>query len=219
MGILRKTEGAQAALLNAVLAAAEEYANGGNRAEPIVRRHFTAGNADRYQWPPLSPKYAKWKEGGTTQTVGGVGFLNAQQRGQLAAFMAGLTGVTGAARKAARAREVSRLRGGRPASRPTGGQALPMLVLSGRLRDAVAGGRATVRAVSASRIVIRWSGLPDYARFHEEGTPKMARRSPVEPNDEDRRAIVMAARRYLSASIGTPGQDVPGLEAGRARVL
>ncbi|MBA3588849.1 hypothetical protein [Methylibium sp.] len=42
---------------------AQEYANGRLRAKPIVDRHFTAGNQQRYGWAPLSPDYAEQKRG------------------------------------------------------------------------------------------------------------------------------------------------------------
>lgn len=222
---LRKLELAKVALANALLGAAQEYANGGNRAEPIVRRHFTAGNEQRYGWPALSATYAEWKAGGTTKTAGGVAFLNAKQTAALSAFMSGLSGVKGAAKKAARAAKVSELRGGRAASKadkgqkgPEGGAGLPMLVLTGRLRDAVAGGRASVLAVSISLVRITWTGLPEYATYHHkgDGVPK---RSPIEPNAEDKATIIAAARRILSASIGTGTGGPVSLMGGRARVV
>lgn len=225
---LRKVERAKLALVNALLGAANEYANGGNREEPIVRRHFTAGNQGRYGWPDLSPDYAEWKSGGTYKTTGGVAFLNRKQAGELAAFMQGLQGVKGAARKAARAAKVSELRQGRAASkvdprasrgqgRPPG-PGLPMLVLTGRLRDAVAGKRATVTAVSPTLVRIVWTGLPEYALFHHtgDGVPK---RSPIEPNAEDRQAVIMAARRLLSAELATGTGAPVSLMGGRARVV
>lgn len=222
---LRKLELAKVAMANALLGAAQEYANGGNRAEPIVRRHFTSGNQQRYGWPDLSPDYAEWKAGGTAKTTGGVAFLNAKQTGVLAAFMAGLSGVKGAAKKAARAAKVSELRGGRAASKPdkgqkgpAGGAGLPMLVLTGRLRDAVSGGRAAVVAVSISIVRITWTGLPEYAVYqhHGDGVPK---RSPIQPNADDRLQIIMAARRILSTSIGTGTSGPTSLMGGRARVV
>jgi hypothetical protein len=224
---LRKLELAKVALANALLGAAQEYANGGNRAEPIVRRHFTAGNEQRYGWPPLSPEYAEWKAGGTVSTVGGKAFLNAKQTGELAAFVKGLTGVKGAARKAARAQKISELRGGRAASKGDRnasvgggkrGPGLPMLVLTGRLRDAVSGGRASVVAVSVSVVRITWTGLPEYAIYHEKGDG-VPMRSPIKPNADDRIQIIMTARRILSASIVTGTGQPVSLMGGRARVI
>lgn len=225
--LLRKVDLGRAALSNAIVAAAEEYANGGNRAEPIVRQHFTAGNEGRYGWPPLSDDYAEWKSGGTTKTAGGVAFLGARQARELAGFMAGLAGIKGAARKAARAQKVAELRAGRAASRADKaasigkgqrGAGLPMLVLSGRLRDAVAGGRAMVQIIGPGRVRIRWSGLPEYATYLHDGTAKMPKRSPIEPNAQDKAQVIASAQRYLSAAIVTGRADVGGLAAGRARV-
>lgn len=224
---LRKVELAKAALANALLAGAQEYANGGNRAEPIVRRHFTAGNEGRYNWPPLSPEYAAWKAGGTEKTTGGVAFLTSKQRQDLATRMGHLSGVVGAARKRMRAKFVNEIRGGIAASKADKGASigkgvrgpgLPMLVLSGRMRDAVSGGRATVTPVTPGLVRIVWTGLPEYAKYHHEGAGKLPKRSPVEPNAQDRAAIILAAKRYLTAQLGTAARGVPGLGAGRGRL-
>ena len=230
---LRKLAAAKLALVNAVVAGCEEYANGGNRGEPIVRRHFTAGNEGRYNFPPLSPDYAVWKAGGTTKTTGGGAFLNKKQGAALNQFMAGLQGVKGAARKAARATKVAELRGGRAASKLDKGAAiggdgkggvkrgpgLPILVLTGRLRDAIAGKRAIVTIVSPSLVRIVWGGVPTYAKFHQDGTTKMPKRSPIDPNAADIAAILAAARRHLSASLVTGSGAVGGMGDGRARVI
>ena len=128
----------------------------------------------------------------------------------------------------ARAAKVAELRGGRAASKADrnasvgGGQrgpGLPMLVLTGRLRDAIAGKRAVVTIVSPTLVRITWTGVPAYAKFHHEGTPKMPKRSPITPNAEDRMAILMAARRHLSASLVTGSGAVGGMGAGRGRVV
>lgn len=188
---LRKLANARQALQNAVMAAAKEYANGGFRAAPIVRRHFTDGNAGRYGWPPLSARYAAVKAGQTKQ------------------LKKGMRAVGKAVPK---------------------GAGLPMLVRTGALRDAVAAGRAVIIARPDGSVTIRWTGLPAYARYHHTGSGRLPKRSPVEPNAEDRAEMIAAARRYLSAAIGTGaanvpapqvagGMGVPGGAAGRARVF
>jgi len=179
---LRKATAARVAMVTAVAAGVREYVASGFRAEPIVRQHFTTGNQSRYGWPPLSPGYARWKDGSTPDL----------KRGMKAA--------------------------GKVVPK---GKALPMLVLTGALRDAIASGRAVVAIISPEVVTATWTGLPEYAVYHHkgEGVPK---RSPILPNAADRQAIIMAARRYLSAAIGTGGA-VPVAAGGapvpgRARV-
>jgi len=222
---LRKLELGKAALTNALVVAAQEYANGGYRAEPIVRRHFTKGNQQRYGWPSLSRPYALWKEGGTVKVAGGVAFLSKAQRGALAAHMSALPALPPGARKGERARKISEFRGGKAASKadpaaavetpgrkPTPG--LPMLVLTGSLRDGVSSGRARVAISSPTLVVITWAGLPEYALYHQNGTGKMPKRSPVNPSKEDVADMIAAARRFLSSATGTAGAVAPGRLAG-----
>lgn len=51
--------------------AANAYANGAHGAAPIVDRHFTAGNQERYGWSPLSKAYAREKAGQTKSLKAG----------------------------------------------------------------------------------------------------------------------------------------------------
>lgn len=168
------------ALEAAVLGACREYANRGYRGEPIVRRHFTAGNRSRYEWAPLSPRYAAWKDGVTKQKKEDM----------------------------AKAKRVV-----------PKGKGLPMLVLSGAMRDAITSGRARVTRVGPGRFVIRWANDPHYTIYHHLGMGHNPKRSPVEPNAEDIQAIWAAANRYLSGFIAAGGA-VPagGAPGGKARV-
>jgi len=100
------------------------------------------------------------------------------------------------------------------------GKALPMLVLTGALRDAITAGQARVVRTGPETVTMTWDGLPDYAVYLHEGTPTMPKRSPVEPNAADRQAIIDAANRYLTQAVGTGGA-VPVTTAAvpnRARV-
>jgi len=64
--------------------------------------------------------------------------------------------------------------------------AKPILVRTGMLREAVRrSGRVTLVGRGKALVVFN---LPQHGRFHEEGTGKMPRRSPVQPNAEDRTA-------------------------------
>jgi hypothetical protein len=177
---LARIRSTKATLARAVAAACQEYANGGFRAAPIVRQHFTQGNQGRYNWAALSPRYAARKAGLTPALKNGM------------------------------------RKGGKVVPK---GKALPMLVATGTLRDAITSGRAKVVRQSVDLFVITWENSPHYAIYLHQGTPnKMPKRSPVEPNDADRRAIIEAAQRFLSASLGTAGNVPLGIFGGRARV-
>ena len=94
-----------------------------------------------------------------------------------------------------------------------------MLVLTGRLRDAISGKRARVSIVSPTLVSIVWTDVPSYGKFHHEGAGRNPKRSPIAPNAEDRAAIIAAARRHLSASLVTGSGAVAGMGDGRARVV
>jgi hypothetical protein len=99
------------------------------------------------------------------------------------------------------------------------GRALPMLVLSGRLRDAITSGRATISKTGPETFIIVWPNDPPYAIYLHRGTPKMPKRSPVEPNAADQKQIIDAANRALSIALGTGGSvAVGGAPGARARV-
>lgn len=98
------------------------------------------------------------------------------------------------------------------------GKGLPFLVLTGALRAAVTAGKATV-ARRGDFIRITWTGLPEYAVYLHEGTPRMPARSPVAFNAADRTRILNTARRFLSAFTGTGGAvPVGGAPGAQARV-
>lgn len=100
------------------------------------------------------------------------------------------------------------------------GKGLPMLVLTGALKDAITSGRAKIVKTGPGRYSIRWANDPHYATYLHKGTPKMPKRSPVEPNAADMAAIWAAANRYLSGWIATGGA-VPqgGAPGAKARVV
>ncbi len=223
---LDRIKSTKTALRNAVIAACEEYANGGFRAEPIVYGHFTAGNQGRYSWPPLSPGYAAWKAGGTMKVAGGVGFLNKAGRKALAAFKAKIDTrrdmdpkvqkKINAEVNAKVQKEAMKLRGFRRGSKKDGGQkgGLPMLVLTGKLRDNITAGRAVIRQVGPESFTITWANIPKYAIYHHtgDGVPK---RSPIAPNEADRKAFLDAATRHLRAAMGMLGTVPAGGPPGR----
>lgn len=99
------------------------------------------------------------------------------------------------------------------------GKGLPMLVLTGAMRDAIArGGRAVVTRVSWDKFVIFWPDVPEYATYHHRGTPKMPKRSPVEMSAADKAEVIDAANRYLSLALAAGGAVPLGQFGNQARV-
>lgn len=179
---IRKMEAVALAMKTAAIAGAEAYANGlGNgtvRKRPIVAAHFTAGNQGRYGWAALSHEYFLRKQGDVKhRTIGG----NVQ--------------VHGATRV-----KIDK----RAESTETIAPNAPMLVLTGKLRQAVTERRHPV-SVSGDMATVTFSNLPEYAQYLEDGTSKMPRRSPVHPNEDDREQVVAVMRRHLDAALGTQG--------------
>ncbi len=192
---LKVLEAAKAAMTEALRRAVDEYANGGNRAKPIVDEHFTAGNNQRYGWAPLSQAYAKQK---------------AKQAGALRKGM----------KEAGRV--VSKLDPNVPFQSSTGtmtgmgtGSNLPTLVRSGALRESVNSRQhkvevnATVGTVTVVFLVL------DYGKYHHTGTGKLPKRSPVEPGARDIEQIRNATNRHLSALVGrratvSVSTEIPG---------
>ncbi len=195
---LKRIRNANAALAGALMAACQEYANGGFRGRPIVAQHFTAGNAGRYGWDPLSQAYAARKAGQAPSLR-----KEMKARGAVVAKMD--------------PKVPFRSRTGILTGEGSGAN-LPMLVRTGKTRDAITSGSATVKQVGRESFVITWPNQPPYAIFLHTGTPKMPKRSPVEPNDQDRTAIIAAANRHLSLALGKGGSVALGQFGDRARV-
>lgn len=82
------------------------------------------------------------------------------------------------------------------------GANLPMLVLTGTLRQAVV--QPTLHRITQSgdTATIIFSGLPDYAAYLHDGTPKMPRRSPVKPGPNDRKQMIEHVQRLIKAATG-----------------
>lgn len=183
---------------------AEAYADGGGRARPIVDRHFTAGNAARYGWAPLSREYALAKAkgagvSGKRKTPGTVKLSSGRRvKVDPAVPFASSTG---------------ELRG------IGSGANLPMLVRSGDLRESILSPTLHKIAMSGDSAVITWFGQPKYAAYHHRGLGRNPLRSPVAPNEEDRRAVSEAMEKWLRAKTGTGGKGpVSGL-GGKPRFV
>lgn len=191
-----------AALRSAAKAGAEAYANGIAGQKPIVDQHFTAGNQSRYGWAALSRAYFLSKQAGLKgKTKNGVFQPGGGKTGSRLDKNAGFQSSTGTMMGIG------------------SGTNKPMLVNSGDLRAAVSSGGHAVTS-NGDSVTIRFTGLPDYALYLNEGTDRMPQRSPVEPNELDRIEIVNAMRRHVDASMGTGGKvAVPrGTVPGKARM-
>jgi hypothetical protein len=251
-----KLEAVARALSQLAQVGAEAYANGGHRAEPIVVRHFTPGNAARYGWAPLSPSYAARKAAGLVHSAGGYHYLNPHQKAQVDLiraihdrarkrdFKAGkddnaerraeLKDFASAQAKADKKHveeAIGRYTQGRRGSKlhTTEAQSplvfgasargaesnLPMLVLTGKLREAVLSRQHPIK-VEGNVAYIEFQ-VPQYAHYLQDGTDKMPRRSPVDPNEEDAAAVRAEMQKYLDAQLRTGGRvpvsqtSVPGM--------
>lgn len=99
-----------------------------------IKSHFESGNAERFGWPPLSPKYQRRKQ------------------------------------------------------REHGSK--PMLVATGKLRNAVVG-RGKVQA-SGNMIRITWRSLPKYAKYVDVDRPYLY------PDQHDMKKIDKSAQEYIN---------------------
>ncbi len=180
--IQKKFARCRKAVLDATKAGAEEYANGAYRARPLVDAHFTAGNQQRYGWAPLSTEYFRWKQGLIPKRAIKAGRFRGSKLDPNAEHQTVNEHTTGIGH----------------------GTNLPMLVLSGDLRKAV-GSRTHSVAAAGDQVVVTFRGLPKYAEYHQTGTGKMPKRSPVDPNAEDRALVLAAMRRFLDRAFGSSG--------------
>lgn len=186
--VVADVESAERAVFAALRAGLQEYANGGGRAQPIVDRHFTAGNQQRYGWAPLSREYflAKQKSlrgnvrGGSFQPGGGRRGSKLDKAAEFQSSTGELVGIGTGKNK-------------------------PMLVNSGATREAVTSktARIDIGADGSGSMIFT---VPDYAVHLHTGTAKMPKRSPVEPNDADIAAIQDAIARHLDTMLGTGGE-------------
>lgn len=99
---------------------------------------------------------------------------------------------------------------------PTG-KLLPILVRTGLLRDSITKRKHQITA-SGDNALITFADLPEYAEYLDDGTPKMPKRSPVDPNHDDQLAIQKAMERFMSLAINRGSAVVAGPQSGRARI-
>jgi hypothetical protein len=188
-------------------AACRAYAIG-LRAKPIVDRHFTPGNAERYGFAPLSRPYFLAKQRGIVSHRGASHFLSPAEHARVGSLK-------GAKRKAMLDTILHGRQGGKmdpnagfrsSTGTMTGigaGKNLPTLVLTGKLRQAVAAKNATIVVNRSNGVAtITFHGLPEYALYLHEGTPRMPARSPVEPSADDIAMMRKAAAQFYNDFIG-----------------
>jgi hypothetical protein len=193
-----------AAIRGALAAAVEEYANGKKRAVPIVDRHFTAGNQQRYGWEPLTKEYFDAKKKGIVK------------RGQYGLVLG--AGVSTKGKKLSKLDPHAQFKG--KYIRATGGLNLPMLVNSGALRAAINSGTHRIVATpDGSRVTVYFRNLPEYAKYLHSGTAKMPKRSPVQPNAEDYEQVYASARQYIDAVLRTGKTGRQAFGGGKARMV
>ncbi len=150
----------------------------GKGGKPIVDQHFTAGNQERYGWAPLSEAYFKRKAG--LLKFAHRGILHGSKLDKNAGYRA-KSATVGVTQKS--------------------GSNLPMLVNSGDLRFAVNANNSTITVINGNGH-IAFRGLPGYAKWLHTGTAKMAKRSPVEPSEADREAVIAIMQNYLHKRMG-----------------
>lgn len=198
---IRRLQALAAAIESLPKIGAQAYADGGGRARPIVDRHFTAGNAGRYGWAPLSREYARAKARGAGIRAKPQKFTKLKSGRKVAVDThVPFQSSTGT------------LRGeGTMAN-------LPMLVRSGDLRESITSPTLHRIAMSGDAAVITWFGQPKYAVIHHTGAGKMPRRSPVMPNAEDAKAIADAMEKWLRAQTGR-GKPVSGTPGSTPRFV
>lgn len=193
--VLRKLDAAAAALAALPEVGAKAYI-AGFRNDPIVDKHFTAGNQGRYGWAPLSRDYFLRKAG---------------QAPKLRADM------KTAGRKVSKLDKAAGFRSstGELSGEGTGAN-LPMLVRTGATREAVTSRTHRIERQGDVAIIV-FANLPEYALHLHTGTGKMPKRSPVEPGVADIVEIHAAMTQFIDRAIGTggtvpvSGTTVPGV--------
>lgn len=205
--VLKSLDRAEEGVWLAMDAACRAYATG-NRAKPLVDRHFTPGNDQRYGFEPLTRPYFLRKQAGLVQHRGATHFLTPAEHGRVGALK-------GKARSAMLDQILHGRQGGKQSASAgfkssTGtmvgfgsGKNLPTLVLSGRTRQAVSAKNATIAINrSAGVATITFHNLPQHALYLHEGTGRMPARSPVEPCADDLVQMQAAGQQFYNDWIG-----------------
>ncbi len=77
----------------------------------------------------------------------------------------------------------------------------PILVRSGSMRKSV-DSKAHLVSIKGATVIALFRGLVPYAIYHHEGAGRLPKRSPVQPNNEDREMVIAQAKAYLSRVTG-----------------
>jgi hypothetical protein len=187
--------------------AAVYFANGGDGVgEAVVGDRFKGqGNA---RFAPLSKNYGDWKSGKSKE-------LNKAQKirfGRASRLIDEVTGtrverddLTGTYKPKTLTRKI-----------------LPILVLSGELRAAVAKRQHFVEAAGKDKAIITFRKLPFYAIYHHAPqTAPFPKRSPVEPNAADLQRLTEFIQRHVSLLIArfNSGSVRVAFGDGQARII
>jgi hypothetical protein len=167
----------KATIIESVRQGAIAYAIG-RAGKPIVDQHFTEGNQQRYGWEPLSRDYFLRKRGQIPNVNKRQNFKGSRldKNAEFKSSTGTLTGIGS-------------------------GTNLPMLVNSGDLRKRTTGKGHGIKMVGGTA-VITFTGLPEYATYLHEGTGKMPQRSPVLPNEFDKKQVIEVMKAYLRRVTG-----------------
>ncbi len=184
---LRTLKAAADAIAAVPIVAGKAYAGtGAGQSRGIVDGHFTAGNSERYGWPPLSPEYFRRKQGQA-----------AENRLQMKRHELPTSKMDSAA--TFRTKNPNQiLFGAQPGV--GAGKNLPMLVARGFLRNAV-NTTGHVERTGPDSARITWQ-VPDYGAYHHEGAGRNPKRSPIDPNAADLEKIRAAVEKFIAQSIG-----------------
>ncbi len=170
------------------IVAGKAYAGtGAGQSRGIVDGHFTAGNSERYGWPPLSPEYFRRKQGQAKEN-----------RVQMKRHELPVSGYDASATTKGKSAATSLLFGAQAGV--VTGKNLPMLVARGFLRNAV-NTTGHVERTGPDSARITWN-VPDYGAFHHQGAGHNPKRSPIDPNAADLDKIRAAVEKFIQQSIG-----------------
>lgn len=177
-------------------AMAEYYANGGaGVGQAVVGDRFSGKGNSRFE--PLSYAYAVRKGKASNKLIKAIKFKHGKGVKKIGVKYKSDTGTVvgyGAIKSS-----------------------IPILVLSGDTRAAVLSRSATITQRGDVGYAT-FHDLPDYAKYLHNGTSRMPKRSPVEPDEEDMARVVEFAQRKIKAAIGE-GSPLTAFGGATPRIL
>jgi hypothetical protein len=180
LAVLKRIGAARKAIQNLPTTAAMAYVGLiQGQGDPIVDDRFKGAGNKRF--PPLTYAYAREKSG---QSLSLQRQARKERRKGSKLIDVGFTSSTGTLRGFGSSKN------------------LPILVRTGKMRQAVLAKQGHSITQSGSIATITFRGLPDYALYHHTGSGKLPVRSPVEPNLADIERVKAAVSRRLTAVLG-----------------